>query len=54
MPMSNACGLIVVSYKNLLKPAPAAGKAWQSFYFQERRIQQLAGGRNRKKTLDDN
>lgn len=33
MPMSNACSLIVVSYKNLLKPAPAAGKAWQSFYF---------------------
>jgi hypothetical protein len=33
-----------MSYKNLLKPAPAPGKAWQSFYFQERRIQQLTGG----------
>jgi hypothetical protein len=33
MPMSKACSLIVMSYKNLLKPASAPGNAWQSFIF---------------------
>jgi hypothetical protein len=35
-----------MSYKNLLKPAPAPGKAWQSFIFSGEKNPTTCRGRN--------